>query len=63
MTGRADRWIRRSTVGCVALLALIAGTPSARVIADRYGRHERWGRLTKAAGAAGEFDRPASSSN
>ena len=28
MTGRADRWIRRTTVGCVALLALIAGTVS-----------------------------------
>ncbi len=29
--------------------------PSGRVIGDRYGRHERWGRLVKAAGAAGEF--------
>src|SRR5580658_4653087 len=28
MTGREDRWIRRTTVGCVALLALIAGTVS-----------------------------------
>lgn len=28
MTGRADRWIRRITIGCVALLALIAGTVS-----------------------------------
>jgi hypothetical protein len=28
MTGRADRWIRRTTTGCVALLALIAGTVS-----------------------------------
>src|SRR5215472_3922826 len=28
MTGRADRWIRRTTIGCVALLALIAGTVS-----------------------------------
>lgn len=27
MTGRADRWIRRTT-GCLALLALIAGTVS-----------------------------------
>jgi len=27
-TGGADRWIRRTTVGCVALLALIAGTVS-----------------------------------
>jgi Protein of unknown function (DUF2637) len=29
--------------------------PSGREIANRYGRHERWGRLVKRAGAAGEF--------
>lgn len=28
MTGRADQWIRRTTIGCVTLLALIAGTVS-----------------------------------
>lgn len=28
MTGGADRWIRRTTTGCVALLALIAATVS-----------------------------------
>lgn len=28
MTGRVDRWIRRTTIGCVALLALIAETVS-----------------------------------
>jgi Protein of unknown function (DUF2637) len=28
MTGSADRWIRRTTTGCVALLALIAATVS-----------------------------------
>jgi hypothetical protein len=28
MTGRADRWIRRTTIGCVAMLAVIAGTVS-----------------------------------
>jgi hypothetical protein len=28
MTGRADWWIRWTTTGCVALLALIAGTVS-----------------------------------
>jgi hypothetical protein len=28
MTGRADRWIRRTTIACVTLLALIAGTVS-----------------------------------
>jgi hypothetical protein len=28
VTGREDRWIRRTTIGCAALLALIAGTVS-----------------------------------
>jgi hypothetical protein len=28
MTGPADQWIRRTTIGCVGLLALIAGTVS-----------------------------------
>src|SRR5215467_12076085 len=28
MTGRADQWIRWTTMGCVAMLALIAGTVS-----------------------------------
>ena len=28
MTAGADRWIRWTTIGCVALLALIAGTVS-----------------------------------
>lgn len=28
MTTRADRWIRRTTIGCVAMLALIVGTVS-----------------------------------
>jgi hypothetical protein len=28
VSGRADGWIRRTTIGCVALLALIAGTVS-----------------------------------
>jgi hypothetical protein len=28
MTGRADRWIPRTTIGCVEMLALIAGTVS-----------------------------------
>jgi hypothetical protein len=31
--------------------------PSGREIAGQYGRHERWGRLVKRAGAAGEFSR------
>jgi hypothetical protein len=29
--------------------------PSGKVIADRYGRHERWGRLVKRVGLAGDF--------
>jgi hypothetical protein len=29
--------------------------PSGREIADQYGRHERWGRLVKRSGTAGEF--------
>jgi hypothetical protein len=29
--------------------------PSGKVIADRYGRHERWGRLVKRLGQAGEL--------
>jgi Protein of unknown function (DUF2637) len=29
--------------------------PSGKVIGDQYGRHERWGRLVKSAGVAGEF--------
>src|SRR5215467_11228997 len=28
MTGRADQWIRWTTMGCVAMLALVAGTVS-----------------------------------
>ena len=28
VTGQAGRWIRRTTTGCVALLALVAGTVS-----------------------------------
>lgn len=28
MSGAADRWIERTTTGCVAMLALIAGTVS-----------------------------------
>jgi hypothetical protein len=29
--------------------------PSGREIADQYGRHERWGRMVKNSGCAGEF--------
>lgn len=29
--------------------------PGGKMIADRYGRHERWGRLVKSAGIAGDL--------
>jgi hypothetical protein len=32
--------------------------PNGKVIAARYGRHERWGRLVKCSGMAGEFASP-----
>jgi hypothetical protein len=41
VTGRADRWIRWTTTGCVALLALIAGTVSylhMHVLAELHGQ-------------------------
>src|SRR6266567_221575 len=34
--------------------------PSGREVADQHGRHERWGRLVKRAGAAGAFSAPPS---
>jgi hypothetical protein len=43
MTGPADRWIRRTTIGCVGLLALIAGTVSLPA-------HAPAGRTARAAG-------------
>ena len=39
MTGHADDWIRRTTVGCVALLALIAGTVSYLYMHALVARH------------------------
>jgi len=45
MTGRADLWIRRTTTGCIALLALIAGTVSClrmHLLAERHGQ-PGWG--------------------
>ena len=41
MTGRADLWIRRTTTGCLALLALIAGTVSylhMHLLVERHGQ-------------------------
>lgn len=37
--------------------------PSGKGIADRYGRHERWGRRVKSAGTGGEFTGPAAVNN
>lgn len=49
---------RRAWEWAVANRADDGSLPSGKVIADRYGRHERWGRLVKSAGAAGEFAGP-----
>jgi len=41
VTGRADLWIRRTTTGCIALLALIAGTVSylhMHLLVERHGQ-------------------------
>ncbi len=41
VTGRADRWIRRTTIGCVGMLARIAGTVSylhMHLLADLHGQ-------------------------
>lgn len=46
---------RRAWQWAVANLGADGSLPSGKVIADRYGRHERWGRLVKASGIAGEF--------
>lgn len=45
---QAWRWATTNRVADGAL-------PSGRAIAGQFGRHERWGRLVKAAGSAGEF--------
>lgn len=39
MNARADRWIRWITIGCVAMLALIAGTVSYLHMHDLVARH------------------------
>lgn len=46
---------RRAWQWAVANTAVDGSLPTGKVIASRYGRHERWGRLVKAAGSAGEF--------
>ena len=50
LDGRRQAW-----QWAVANKAPDGSLPSGKAIADRYGRHERWGRLVKAAGNAGEF--------
>lgn len=46
---------RQAWQWALANLGADGSLPSGKAIGDRYGRHERWGRLVKAAGAAGEF--------
>lgn len=46
---------RQAWQWAVANKAADGSLPSGKVIADRYDRHERWGRLVKAAGNAGDF--------
>jgi hypothetical protein len=61
--GQARRWSswcgpelqRQAWHWALAHRASDGSLPSGRQIADQYGRHERWGRLVKHAGAAGEF--------
>jgi hypothetical protein len=57
--GRADAHRdlqRQAWRWALAHRAADGSLPSGRVIAHHYGRHERWGRLVKRAGAAGEFN-------
>lgn len=46
---------RQAWIWAVANRAADGSLPSGKVIADRYGRHERWGRLVKAAEGSGEL--------
>jgi hypothetical protein len=62
--GRAELGLdarRQAWLWAVANRSADGSLPSGKVIADRYGRHERWGRLVKAAGIAGEFAEAAGS--
>lgn len=57
-SGGAERWVdvrRQAWQWAMANAGEDGALPSGKAIGDRYGRHERWGRLVKAAGAAGEF--------
>lgn len=46
---------RQAWLWAVANRAADGSLPSGKMIAARYGRHERWGRLVKSAGAAGQY--------
>jgi len=46
---------RQAWQWAVANLNSDGSLPSGKVIGDRYGRHERWGRFVKASGAGGKF--------
>src|SRR6266536_2865298 len=46
---------RRAWQWAVAQRSEHGALPTGKAIADRYGRHERWGRLVKSAGLAGEL--------
>ena len=50
---------RQAWEWAVANMGADGALPTGKVIADQFGRHERWGRLVKNAGAAGEFAGPA----
>jgi hypothetical protein len=57
-SGRAEYGVdvrRQAWQWALAHLGADGSLPSGKVIGDHYGRHERWGRLVKAAGNAGEF--------
>jgi len=47
---------REAWLWALANQAADGSLPSGKVIADRYGRHERWGRLVKRDGQAGHID-------
>ena len=46
---------RRAWLWAVAHRRADGSLPTGKAIADRYGRHERWSRLVKTAGVAGDF--------
>jgi hypothetical protein len=58
--GRTDRVVgkemrRQAWEWALANRAVDGSLPSGKAIGDQYGRHERWRRLVKSAGVAGEL--------